>query len=118
VRLCHVAAFGLRAERDLARDHEEEHRLRGSRASLPADVLVTSRAHPLAGTRLAVEGRTTVDGVRCLVVRLPDGTPGTIAVAATSAGAPGQAATGALLTVDGVRVVRGLLDAVADRSGT
>ena len=85
---------------------------------MPADVLVTSRAHPLAGTRLAVEGRTTVDGVRCLVVRLPDGTPGTIAVAATSAGAPGQAATGALLTVDGVRVVRGLLDAVADRSGT
>jgi hypothetical protein len=86
---------------------------------LPADVLVTAPAHPLTGVRLAVEGRTTVGGVRCLVVRLPDGTTGTIAVAATSASVPGPAATGALLSTDAVRLVRRLLDAVGDdRFGT
>lgn len=113
-----VAVAGLGAVAGLAPHDEGEHRLRDSRGSLPADVLVTAPAHPLMGARLGVEGRTTVGGVRCLVVRLPDGTPGTIAVAATSAGGDGEGATGALLTVGGVRVVRRLLDAVADRSGT
>jgi len=110
---------GLGAVAGLAPQHEEEHRLRDLRAALPVDVQVTASSHPLSGARLAVEGRTTVGGVRCVVVRLPDGTPGTIAVAATSAGGRDQAAAGALLSADAVRVVRGLLDAVgADRSGT
>jgi hypothetical protein len=87
---------------------------------LPADVLVTASAHPLRGARLVVEGRTTVGGVRCLVVRLPDGTTGTIAVAATSAGESDlEAVTGVLLSAEAVRRVRRLLDAVGeDRSGT
>ena len=115
-----VAGLRLGAQLGLAHDHEEGHRLRELRASTPLEVLVTAPEHPLAGTRLAVEGRTTVGGVRCLIVRLPDGTPGTIAVAATSAGVPDvPAATGALLSADAVRLVRRLLDAVGeDRSGT
>ena len=72
---------------------------------------VTAPAHPLVGERLAVEGRRRVGGVPCLIVRLPDGTPGTIEVQATSAGsAAGKAAAaGTLLSVEGVRRLRRLL---------
>ena len=48
----------------------------------------------------------------CLIVRLPDGTPGTIEVQATSAGLAGgdaAAAAGVLLSADGVRRLRRLL---------
>jgi len=55
------------------------------RPSLPGEVTVTAAHHPLCGDRLVVEGRRRVGGVRCLIVRLPDGTPGTVEVAATSA---------------------------------
>ena len=65
--------------------------------------------HPLCGERLAVEGRRRVGGVPCLIVRLPDGTPGTVEVQATSAGAASEPATGALLSVEGVRQLRRLL---------
>ena len=71
---------------------------------------VTAGYHPLRGERLAVEGRRRVGGVPCLIVRLPDGTPGTIEVQATSAGhaADGPAA-GALLSAEGVRRLGRLL---------
>lgn len=67
-----------------------------------------------------MEGRTTVGGQRCLVVRLPDGTTGTIAVTATSGGGdPERAAGGVLLSPEAVRVVRRLLLAVGDdQAGT
>ncbi|MBA3720316.1 MAG: hypothetical protein H0W95_08555 [Nocardioidaceae bacterium] len=84
------------------------------RAALPVEVLVTASEHPLAGARLAVEGRMTVGGVRCLIVRLPDGTPGTIAVAATSAGGRVSPAGGALLSAEAVRRLRALLATVGD----
>ena len=72
---------------------------------------VTAPAHPLVGERLAVEGRRRVGGVPCLIVRLPDGTPGTIEVQATSAGsAAGEATAGALLSIEGVRRLRRLLE--------
>ena len=77
--------------------------------------------HPLCGERLAVEGRRRVGGVPCLIVRLPDGTPGTVEVMATSAGAASEPATGALLSVEGVRRLRRLLAPRAvggDGSGT
>ena len=101
-------------------DDEEGRRLSGVRGSLPGEVLVTAVEHPLAGSRLAVEGRTTVGGVRCWVVRLPDGTTGTVAVAATSAGGgSGRVAGGVLLSPQAVRAVRRLLLAVGDdQAGT
>lgn len=77
---------------------------------MPEGVTVTAPAHPLFGERLAVEGRRRVGGVPCLIVRLPDGTPGTIEVQATSAGAAGdEAVMGALLSAEGVRRLRRLL---------
>jgi hypothetical protein len=80
------------------------------RPSLPEEVTVTHAFHPLCGQRLAVEGRRMVGGVPCLIVRLPDGTPGTIAVQATSAGVESEPVpAGALLSVEGVRQLRQLL---------
>jgi len=78
------------------------------RSSLPGEVTVTGAHHPLCGERLAVEGRRKVGGVPCLIVRLPDGTPGTIEVKATSAG-PAAVTAGALLSAEGVRQLRRLL---------
>ena len=72
---------------------------------------VTATHHPLCGARLAVEGRRRVRGVACLIVRLPDGTPGTIALSATSAAvaADAEAPAGGLLSVEGMRGLRRLL---------
>jgi hypothetical protein len=92
------------------------------RSSLSDEVTVTAAQHPLCGERLAVEGRRRVGGVACLIVRLPDGTPGTIEVGATSAGsAVSGPPVGALLSGDGVRRLRRLLApraAAGDGSGT
>ena len=83
---------------------------------------MTAAYHPLRGERLAVEGRRRVGGAPCLIVRLPDGTPGTIEVQATSAGsAAGEATAGTLLSAEGVRQLRRLLVARApggEGSGT
>ncbi|MDQ6804098.1 MAG: hypothetical protein M3065_03835 [Actinomycetota bacterium] len=79
------------------------------RPSLPGEVTVTAAAHPLAGALLAVEGRRRVGGVTCLIVRLPDGTPGTIEVRATSAHLAESEAAETLLSADGVRRLRRLL---------
>lgn len=101
-------------------DDEEGRRLSDVRGPLPGEVLVTAVEHPLAGSRLAVEGRTTVGGVRCWVVRLPDGTTGTV-MAAASVGGGGleRAAGGVLLSPEAVRAVRRLLLAVGDdQAGT
>jgi hypothetical protein len=92
------------------------------RSSAPEAVTVTALAHPLCGVRLVIEGRRRVRGVPCLIVRLPDGTPGTVAVSATSAsGADGEAPAGTLLSIDGVRRLRRMLSVRAaggDGSGT
>ena len=81
---------------------------------------VTAAHHPLCGERLAVEGRRSVGGAPGLIVRLPDGTPGTIEARATSAGAAvGEAAAGALLSIEGVRQLRRLLaPGVSGRDGS
>jgi hypothetical protein len=79
------------------------------RPSLPVEVTVTAAHHPLCGARLTVEGRRRVSGVPCLIVRLPDGTPGTVEVQATSARSAVSAAPGTLLSADGVRRLRRLL---------
>jgi hypothetical protein len=93
------------------------------RPSLPVEVTVTAAHHPLCGERLAVEGRRRVGRVPCLIVRLPDGTPGTVAVRATSAGqtASEPSLAGALLSAEGVRRLRRLLvprASAGDGSGT
>ena len=58
----------------------------------------------------------------CLIVRLPDGTPGTVEVQATSVGsAVSEPLAGALLSAEGVRGLRRLLCPRAagdDGSGT
>ena len=88
---------------------KQEHRLRELRPSLPGEVTVIAASHPLVGARLAVEGRRRVGGVPCLIVRLPDGTPGTIEVQATSAQPAESEAPGTLLSADGVRRLQRLL---------
>ncbi len=90
--------------------------------SLPGEVTVAAAQHPLFGVRLVVEGRRRVRGVPCLIVRLPDGTPGTVEVEATdAASAAGEPSTGTLLSAEGVRRLRLLLAprrSSADGSGT
>jgi hypothetical protein len=87
---------------------------------LPEEVTVTAPHHPLAGMQLAVEGRRAVRGAACLIVRLPDGTPGTLELSATSwAAGEGSAPACALLSVEGVRRLRRLLSPAGDDgSGT
>jgi hypothetical protein len=81
------------------------------RSSLPGEVTVTAAHHPLCGARLVVAGRRKVGGVPCLIVRLPDGTPGTVEVSATSAGtANADAPAGTLLSLEGVRRLQRLLE--------
>jgi hypothetical protein len=82
---------------------------------VPAEVVVVASTHPLAGRTLVVEGYRTVGGEPRWLVRLPDGSGGTVALSATSA-AISSAGAGALLSVDGVRRLRTLLEAL-DRRG-
>jgi hypothetical protein len=83
---------------------------------LPAEVVVVAPAHPLAGRTLVVEGYRTVGGERCLLVRLPDGSAGSVPLSATSAGSC-SAGVGAVLSVEGVRRLRALLEARGDPGG-
>jgi hypothetical protein len=97
--------------------HEVPATLRELRRSLPAEVVVVAPSHPLAGRTLVVEGYRTVGGERCLLVRLPDGSAGTVPWSATGAG-NSSAGAGALLSVEGVRRLRALLEARGgDRRG-
>jgi hypothetical protein len=106
----------------LAAGDSQHHRLHELRSSLPGEVTVTAAHHPLCGERLVVEGRRRVGGAPCLIVRLPDGTPGTIEVQATTAApAAEEPVAGALLSAEGVRQLRRLLAPSAsggDGSGT
>jgi hypothetical protein len=114
------AVIGLVAVGQFSVDDDERDRMRELRRSLPAEVVVTAVGHPLAGRALAVTGRRVVGGVSCLIVRLPDGSPGVVALSATSAGEGGpRGRTGAVLSVEGVRRLRALLERwLADGDGT
>ena len=94
----------------LPRADEVPATLRELRGSLPGEVVVVAPAHPLAGRTLAVEGHRTVGGELCLLVRLPDGSAGAVAVSATSAGER-PTGGGAVLSPEGVRRLRALLEA-------
>jgi hypothetical protein len=79
---------------------------------LPSEVVVVAPAHPLAGRTLEVQGQRMVGGERCLLVRLPDGSAGTVALSATSVGLlRASAGEGVLLSPAGVRRLRALLEA-------
>ena len=83
---------------------------------LPCDVRVTSAVHPLFGRVLQATGFKRWDGALLLVVVLPDGSPGTIPANATDVlGSPPEASVAAVLSVEGVRQLRTLLDALGPR---
>jgi hypothetical protein len=108
------------AVREFSVDDEEPARLRELRRSLPFEVVVVEPTHPLAGRALCGGGQRTVRGERCLLVRLADGSAGTVALSATNAGQRGARTGGerAVLSPAGVRRLRALLDAWSgDRSG-
>jgi hypothetical protein len=115
-----LAFVALGAERDFAVDDEAPDRLRELRRSVPSEVLITEPAHPLVGRTLVVEGQRTVRGERCLLVRLPDGSAGSVALSATNLGGRrARAGGGALLSPAGVRRLRALLIVFGgDHSGT
>ena len=101
--------------RELSVDDEVPHRVRELRRSLPSEVVVVAPTHPLVGRTLEVEGLRTVGGERCLLVRLPDGSVGAVALSATSVGRrSGPLGGGALLSPAGVRRLRALLEARGD----
>jgi hypothetical protein len=107
--------------RQFAVDDDARDGLRELRRLWPVEVVVTASGHPLAGRVLAVEGHRSVGGVSCLIVRLPDGSPATVALSATSAAGSGvlRLGAGTVLSVRGVRRLRVLLEArLADGSGT
>jgi hypothetical protein len=72
-------------------------------------VRVTSSVHPLFGRLLASSGFKRSGGVLFLVVVLPDGSPGTIPVAATDIlGGEPERAVQTALSVEGIRELRTL----------
>lgn len=86
---------------------------------LPCKVRVAAETHPLFGRLLEAASFKRLSGVLHLVVVLPDGTPGTIPAAATTVfgDVPAPAACAAVLSVEGVRGLRILVDAALGRSG-
>jgi hypothetical protein len=79
---------------------------------LPCEITVIDEAHPLVGERLRALSFRRRDGVLRLVVVLPDGTPGMVAVDATDVFGGGAAVVGRLattLSVEGVRRLRSRL---------
>ena len=102
----------------LPRADEVPAALRELRRSLPSEVVVVEATHPLAGCALAVDGCRMVGGERRLLVRLPDGSSGTVALSATNLAERGAlAGEGALLSPAGVRRLRALLEAHCDPGG-
>jgi hypothetical protein len=89
-------------------------RLQHLRAVLPCEVRVIGSTHPLFGQLLEAVAFKRVSGVLHLVVGLPDGTPGTILAASTSVFGEGVSCevAGTVLTVEGVRRLRTLTEAV------
>ena len=70
---------------------------------------MTSSVHPLFGRLLAASGFKRHGGVLFLVVMLPDGSPGTIPVAATDIlGAEPVGGVVTVLSVEGIRELRAL----------
>jgi hypothetical protein len=70
-------------------------------------VRVVAAAYPLCGQSLHATAFKRLTGVLHLVVRLPDGSPGTIPAAATSVwGETAQTGSAVVLDVEGLRLLR------------
>jgi hypothetical protein len=70
-------------------------------------VRVVAATHPLCGQSLCATAFRRLNGVLHLVVRLPDGSPGTIPAAATSVwGELSQTGSAVVLDVEGLRLLR------------
>jgi len=83
---------------------------------LPCEVRVTSSVHPLFGRLLPATGFKRIDGSLYLVVALPDGSPGTIAVSATDIlGDEPVVELAAALSVEGIRELRALVGSMKPR---
>jgi len=80
---------------------------------LPGEVRVTGLTHPLFGRLLEASSFRRRNGVLVLVVRLPDGSPGTVAADATDVFgvASPEPAGGTVVSAEGVRRLRLLVDA-------
>ncbi len=75
---------------------------------------MTSQVHPLFGRSLQATSFRRRNGALLLVVGLPDGTPGTIPADATDVlGAPVATTVTTVLSVDGVRRLRMVLETLA-----
>ena len=88
---------------------------------LPCKVQVVSRSHPLHGRKLEARGFRRLKGELMLAVVLPDGSAGTVPAAATDVfGKQREAETGpgAVLSAEGVRRLRALLEAKARPRGS
>ncbi len=74
---------------------------------------MTSPLHPLFGQVLVASGFKRWNGSLLLVVVLPDGSPGTVPAEVTDVlGGVATETTVSVLSVDGVRRLRGLVDAL------
>jgi hypothetical protein len=91
-----------------SRVHRDSDRLQHLRRVLPCEVRVISTLHPLFGRLLVAKGFRRWGGEVQLVVVLPDGTPGTIPVDATSVlgGPVSSSPVPVVLSVEGVRGLR------------
>jgi hypothetical protein len=85
-------------------------------ANLPEKVRINWADHRLYGTELPVHGWHHVQGEIHLLVTLPDGSRGYLPAAATALWpAPQNEGIALTLTVDGVRQLRRLVDALRAR---
>jgi hypothetical protein len=90
---------------------------------LPCEVRVTSALHPLFGSALSANAFKRWDGALLLVVVLPDGSPGTIPADATSVFGDrceemSSSPIVSVLSADGVRRLRLLVDAITESAGS
>jgi len=82
---------------------------------LPCEVRVTVSSHPLFGWLLAAGGFKRLDGVVFLVVRLPDGSPGTIRADATDVFGTVAETASAVFDVDGLQALYELVGRLRSR---
>ncbi len=85
---------------------------------LPCEVRVTSATHPLSGRLVAARTFKRLHGELLLVIELPNGSPGTIAAAATDVlGSVEAAGPGVVLDAAGWRRLRELVTVLGGRDG-
>jgi hypothetical protein len=96
----------------------EGDRLQHLRAVLPCEVRVIGEAHPLFGRLVRARSFKRWHGVLCLVIELPDGSPGTIRADATDVlGAVTADGPAVVVDAEGLRRLRSLVLVLGSRAG-